>query len=84
MCVLCLQTMRMVLRNSRRVSVLKSDLCTIFHQGVLDSSQKVLPRDLSGADVLGENTEMKCNPPSASALGSVWYMIGAGMAIPSK
>ena len=75
--------MRMVLRNTRRVSILKSDLCTIFHQGVLDISQKVLSRDLSSADVLGENTEMKCNPPSAAALCSVWYMIGAGVAIPS-
>ena len=75
--------MRMVLRNSRRVSVLKTDLCTILHQGVLNISQKVLPRDLSGADVLEENTEMKCNPPSAASLCSVWYMIGAGMAIPN-
>ncbi|XP_061287676.1 DNA-binding protein RFX8 isoform X1 [Bos javanicus] len=64
------KTMRMVLRNSRRVSVLKSDLGTIFHQGVLDSSQKVLPRDLSGADVLGENTEMKCLSSLISLLGT--------------
>ncbi|KAI4577866.1 hypothetical protein MJT46_019397, partial [Ovis ammon polii x Ovis aries] len=67
---LCLQTMRMVLRNTRRVSILKSDLCTIFHQGVLDISQKVLSRDLSSADVLGENTEMKCLSSLISLLGT--------------
>ncbi|XP_070331298.1 DNA-binding protein RFX8 isoform X2 [Odocoileus virginianus] len=64
------KTMRMVLRNSRRVSVLKTDLCTILHQGVLNISQKVLPRDLSGADVLEENTEMKCLSSLISLLGT--------------
>uniref|UniRef100_A0A452E6G9 DNA-binding protein RFX8 n=1 Tax=Capra hircus TaxID=9925 RepID=A0A452E6G9_CAPHI len=64
------KTMRMVLRNTRRVSILKSDLCTIFHQGVLDISQKVLSRDLSSADVLGENTEMKCLSSLISLLGT--------------
>lgn len=52
--------MRTVLKSSRRVSVLKSDLDAIIHRGTLGISKKALPRDLSSADDLEEDAEMKC------------------------
>ncbi|XP_066863185.1 LOW QUALITY PROTEIN: DNA-binding protein RFX8 [Kogia breviceps] len=61
------KTRRMVLKNSRRVSILRLDLHAIVHQGALDISKKALTSNARGTDGLGENTEMKCNPPSSAA-----------------
>eukprot|EP00070_Physeter_catodon_P045855 XP_028352749.1 LOW QUALITY PROTEIN: DNA-binding protein RFX8 [Physeter catodon] len=51
------KTLRMVLKNSRRVSILKLDLHAILHQGALDISRKALTSNPSGADALEETTE---------------------------
>ncbi|KAJ8787901.1 hypothetical protein J1605_005559 [Eschrichtius robustus] len=61
------KTMRTVLENSRRASLLKSDLRAIIRQGALDISEKALRSNPSGTDDLEENTEMKCNPLSSAA-----------------
>ncbi|XP_068420498.1 DNA-binding protein RFX8 isoform X4 [Eschrichtius robustus] len=53
------KTMRTVLENSRRASLLKSDLRAIIRQGALDISEKALRSNPSGTDDLEENTEMK-------------------------
>uniref|UniRef100_A0A8D1M7V4 DNA-binding protein RFX8 n=1 Tax=Sus scrofa TaxID=9823 RepID=A0A8D1M7V4_PIG len=63
------KTMRTVLKSSRRVSVLKSDLDAIIHRGTLGISKKALPRDLSSADDLEEDAEMKCLSSLISLLG---------------
>ncbi|XP_054945103.1 LOW QUALITY PROTEIN: DNA-binding protein RFX8 [Physeter macrocephalus] len=52
------KTLRMVLKNSRRVSILKLDLHAILHQGALDISRKALTSNPSGADALEETTEV--------------------------
>ncbi|MBZ3871108.1 DNA-binding protein RFX8 [Sciurus carolinensis] len=53
------KTMRMVLKNNRRVSVLKSDLHAIVNQGALDISKKALASDHE--EGLESHTEMKCS-----------------------
>ncbi|XP_059972952.1 LOW QUALITY PROTEIN: DNA-binding protein RFX8 [Mesoplodon densirostris] len=63
-------TMRMVLKNSRRVSILKLDLHAIMHQGALDISEKALTSNPSGTDDLEENTEVKCLSSLTSLLGT--------------
>ncbi|XP_029088330.1 LOW QUALITY PROTEIN: DNA-binding protein RFX8 [Monodon monoceros] len=63
------KTMRMVLKNSRRVSILQLDLHAIMHQGALDISQKALTSNPSGTDDLEGNTEMKCLSSLISLLG---------------
>lgn len=66
-----LQTMRMVLENNRRVSILKSDL-----HAIMDVSKETLPANPSSADDLEKNAEIKCNLPSAACfigvLGIYW------------
>lgn len=74
--------MRMVLKNNRRVNVLKSDLHAIICRGALDMSQKALPSNPSSA-VLETHAEMKCNLPSAPcAIGT--FGIKLGLARPSQ
>ncbi|VTJ85023.1 Hypothetical predicted protein, partial [Marmota monax] len=53
------KTMRMVLKNNRRVSILKSDLHAIVNQGALDISKKALASDPSHAEEPESHTEMK-------------------------
>ena len=55
------------MENSRRASLLKSDLHAIIRQGALDISEKALRSNPSGTGDLEENTEMKCNPLSSAA-----------------
>uniref|UniRef100_H0XQ11 DNA-binding protein RFX8 n=1 Tax=Otolemur garnettii TaxID=30611 RepID=H0XQ11_OTOGA len=65
------KTMRMVLKNNRRVSILKSDLHTILHQVTLDISKKALAGDPSNKDdELEKNSEMKCLSSLISLLGT--------------
>lgn len=56
--------MKMVLKNNRRVGLLKSDLRAIINEGTLDISKKVLAGDSGHEEDLESHTEMKCNPPS--------------------
>uniref|UniRef100_A0A673TU91 DNA-binding protein RFX8 n=1 Tax=Suricata suricatta TaxID=37032 RepID=A0A673TU91_SURSU len=60
------KTMRMVLKNNRRVSVLKSDLHAIINQGTLDTSENALPSSLCSTADLETHTEMQCKLPSAA------------------
>ncbi|XP_047379020.1 DNA-binding protein RFX8 isoform X3 [Sciurus carolinensis] len=62
------KTMRMVLKNNRRVSVLKSDLHAIVNQGALDISKKALASDHE--EGLESHTEMKCLSCLISLLGT--------------
>ncbi|XP_027959829.1 DNA-binding protein RFX8 [Eumetopias jubatus] len=64
------KTMRMVLKNNRRVSVLKSDLHAIISQGALDMSKKALPSNPSSAADLETHAEMKCLSSLISLLGT--------------
>nr|XP_026264409.1 DNA-binding protein RFX8 [Urocitellus parryii] len=64
------KTMRMVLKNNRRVSILKSDLHAIVNQGALDISKKALASDPSHAEELESHTEMKCLSCLISLLGT--------------
>ncbi|XP_069350827.1 DNA-binding protein RFX8 isoform X1 [Eulemur rufifrons] len=64
------KTMRMVLKNNRRVNILKSDLHAILTQGALDISKKTLASDPSNADELENNSEMKCLSSLISLLGT--------------
>uniref|UniRef100_A0A8C0I113 RFX family member 8, lacking RFX DNA binding domain n=1 Tax=Balaenoptera musculus TaxID=9771 RepID=A0A8C0I113_BALMU len=64
------KTMRTVLENSRRASLLKSDLHAIIRQGALDISEKALRSNPSGTGDLEENTEMKCLSSLISLLGT--------------
>ncbi|KAF3826867.1 hypothetical protein GH733_009392, partial [Mirounga leonina] len=64
------KTMRMVLKNNRRVSVLKSDLQAITSQGALDTSKKALPSNPSSAADLETHAEMKCLSSLISLLGT--------------
>ncbi|XP_029794355.1 DNA-binding protein RFX8 [Suricata suricatta] len=62
------KTMRMVLKNNRRVSVLKSDLHAIINQGTLDTSENALPSSLCSTADLETHTEMQCKLPSAACI----------------
>lgn len=62
--------MKMVLKNSRRVGLLKSDLRAIIREGILDISKKVLEGDSEHKEEPENHTEMKCNPPSHSSFGA--------------
>ncbi|XP_060043414.1 DNA-binding protein RFX8 isoform X3 [Erinaceus europaeus] len=64
------KTMKMVLRNNRRVSILKSDLHAIINQGTLGPSEKALPSNTDGVDEPEDNTEMKCLCNLISLLGT--------------
>ncbi|XP_027478214.2 DNA-binding protein RFX8 isoform X3 [Zalophus californianus] len=64
------KTMRMVLKNNRRVSVLKSDLHAIISRGTLDMSKKALPSNPSSAADLETHAEMKCLSSLISLLGT--------------
>ncbi|XP_032275992.1 DNA-binding protein RFX8 [Phoca vitulina] len=64
------KTMRMVLKNNRRVSVLKSDLQAIISRGALDMSKKALPSNPSSATDLETHAEMKCLSSLISLLGT--------------
>ncbi|XP_053445336.1 DNA-binding protein RFX8 [Nycticebus coucang] len=65
------KTMRMVLKNYRRVSILKSDLHAILNQVTLDISKKTLAGDPSNKDdELEKNSEMKCLSSLISLLGT--------------
>uniref|UniRef100_A0A8C3VJ35 Regulatory factor X8 n=1 Tax=Catagonus wagneri TaxID=51154 RepID=A0A8C3VJ35_9CETA len=63
------KTMRMVLKSSRKVSVLKSDLDAIVQRGTLAVSEKALPSDPRGAEDLEEDAEVKCLSSLISLLG---------------
>ncbi|XP_032696322.1 DNA-binding protein RFX8 isoform X2 [Lontra canadensis] len=63
------KTMRMVLKNNRRVNVLKSDLHAIISRGALDMSKKAPPSNPSSA-VLETHAEMKCLSSLVSLLGT--------------
>uniref|UniRef100_G3T839 DNA-binding protein RFX8 n=1 Tax=Loxodonta africana TaxID=9785 RepID=G3T839_LOXAF len=64
------KTMRSVLRNNRRVNILKSDLRAIISQGTLGISEKALPTSSVDVDELQNNTEMKCLSSLISLLGT--------------
>nr|XP_045741162.2 DNA-binding protein RFX8 [Mirounga angustirostris] len=64
------KTMKMVLKNNRRVSILKSDLQAITSQGALDTSKKALPSNPSSAADLETHAEMKCLSSLISLLGT--------------
>ncbi|XP_037383880.1 DNA-binding protein RFX8 isoform X2 [Talpa occidentalis] len=64
------KTMIMVLKNNKRVNILKSDLHAIISQGTLDISRKAMPSNLSGADDQENNIEMKCLSSLISLLGT--------------
>ncbi|XP_012582851.1 PREDICTED: DNA-binding protein RFX8 isoform X2 [Condylura cristata] len=64
------KTMIMVLKNNRRVNILKSDLHAIISQGTLDISRKAMPSNLSGGDDQENNIEMKCLSSLISLLGT--------------
>ncbi|KAF5926213.1 hypothetical protein HPG69_011340 [Diceros bicornis minor] len=64
------KTMRMVLENNQRVSILKSDVHAIISQGALGISKKAVPSDLSSVDDLERNSEMKCLSSLISLLGT--------------
>nr|XP_019609353.1 PREDICTED: DNA-binding protein RFX8 [Rhinolophus sinicus] len=59
------KTMRMVLENNRRVNILKSDL-----HAIMDISKEALPGNLSSADDLEKNAEIKCLHSLISLLGT--------------
>ncbi|XP_008584486.1 PREDICTED: DNA-binding protein RFX8 [Galeopterus variegatus] len=63
------KTMRIMLKDNRRVNILKSDLHAIIHQSTWDISKKVLASEPSHTDEL-ENTEMKCLSNLISLLGT--------------
>ncbi|XP_011236866.1 DNA-binding protein RFX8 isoform X1 [Mus musculus] len=54
------KTMKMVLKNSRRIGLLKSDLRAIIREGTLDISKKVLEGDSDHEEEPESHTEMKC------------------------
>lgn len=64
--------MRMVLKNNRRVNVLKSELHAIINRGTLDTPKKALPSHPSSAGDLETHTELKCNLPSAPCVIAVF------------
>ncbi|XP_057165057.1 DNA-binding protein RFX8 [Ursus arctos] len=64
------KTMRMVLKNNRRVNVLKSELHAIINRGALDTPKKALPSHPSSAGDLETHTELKCLSSLISLLGT--------------
>ncbi|ELV11563.1 DNA-binding protein RFX8 [Tupaia chinensis] len=64
------KTMRMVLKSSRRVSALKSDLHAVITQGALDVSEQALASDPSDTEDPENNTAMKCLSSVISLLGT--------------
>ncbi|XP_042787898.1 DNA-binding protein RFX8 isoform X4 [Panthera leo] len=64
------KTMRMVLRNNKRVNVLKSDLHAIINQGALDTSKKAPPSNPCSTADLETHTEMQCLSSLISLLGT--------------
>ncbi|XP_069844520.1 DNA-binding protein RFX8 isoform X2 [Dipodomys merriami] len=64
------KTMSMVLKNNRRIRILKSDLYTVISQGALDISKKVLADDQNDVGDLESYTEMKCLNCLISLLGT--------------
>ncbi|KAF6321656.1 RFX family member 8, lacking RFX DNA binding domain [Rhinolophus ferrumequinum] len=59
------KTMRMVLENNRRVNILKSDL-----RAIMDISKRARPGNLSSADDLEKDAEIKCLSSLISLLGT--------------
>ena len=69
--------MRMVLKNNKRVNVLKSDLHAIINQGALDTSKKAPPSNPCSTADLEMHTEMQCNLPSAARVtGALGIYLG--------
>ncbi|XP_023107332.1 DNA-binding protein RFX8 isoform X4 [Felis catus] len=64
------KTMRMVLKNNKRVNVLKSDLHAIINQGALDTSKKAPPSNPCSTADLEMHTEMQCLSSLISLLGT--------------
>uniref|UniRef100_H0UZ08 Regulatory factor X8 n=1 Tax=Cavia porcellus TaxID=10141 RepID=H0UZ08_CAVPO len=64
------KTMRTVLRNSRKVRLLKSDLQAIVNKGALDISAKPLGSDRSHAEAAESHPELKCLSCLISLLGT--------------
>ncbi|XP_043459065.1 DNA-binding protein RFX8 isoform X2 [Prionailurus bengalensis] len=64
------KTMRVVLKNNKRVNVLKSDLHAIINQGALDTSKKALPSNPCSTADLEMHTEMQCLSSLISLLGT--------------
>ncbi|XP_005400818.2 PREDICTED: DNA-binding protein RFX8 [Chinchilla lanigera] len=64
------KTMRTVLRNSRKVRLLKSDLQAIVSRGTLDVSPEPMESDLSHAEEAESHPEMKCLSCLISLLGT--------------
>ncbi|XP_060465346.2 DNA-binding protein RFX8 isoform X5 [Panthera onca] len=64
------KTMRMVLKNNKRVNVLKSDLHAIINQGALDTSKKAPPSNPCSTADLETHTEMQCLSSLISLLGT--------------
>ncbi|XP_055984369.1 DNA-binding protein RFX8 isoform X2 [Sorex fumeus] len=64
------KTMKMVLRNNRRVSILKSDLYAIISQNTWDISKTPQPSDQSSMEEVEDDTETKCLSTLISLLGT--------------
>ncbi|XP_058540516.1 DNA-binding protein RFX8 isoform X6 [Neofelis nebulosa] len=64
------KTMRMVLKNNKRVNVLKSDLHAIISQGALDTSKKAPPSNPCSTADQETHTEMQCLSSLISLLGT--------------
>ncbi|XP_054979068.1 DNA-binding protein RFX8 isoform X2 [Sorex araneus] len=64
------KTMKMVLRNNRRVSILKSDLYAIISQNTWDISKTPQPGDQSSIEEVEDDTETKCLSTLISLLGT--------------
>ncbi|XP_076991192.1 DNA-binding protein RFX8 [Tamandua tetradactyla] len=64
------KTMKMVLKNNRRVHILKSDLHAILSQGALAVSEGVLLSHPEEMEELENCTEMKCLSSLISLLGT--------------
>ncbi|XP_037662944.1 DNA-binding protein RFX8-like isoform X2 [Choloepus didactylus] len=64
------KTMKVVLKNNRRVSILKSDLHAIIIQGTMAISKGFPPSHPMDMEELDNNTEMKCLSSLISLLGT--------------
>ncbi|XP_058134188.1 DNA-binding protein RFX8 isoform X2 [Dasypus novemcinctus] len=64
------KTMKTVLKNKRRVNILKSDLHAVINQGPLDLSKSDLPSNPRDGEEPEDNTEMKCLSSLISLLGT--------------
>lgn len=66
--------MRIVLNNSSRVTILKSDLNAIINQGIVDIPGNPLQKKFRNMDEMESDMELKCNIfisfPFIEALGS--------------